>query len=503
MTSDKNILKNEYEKFRSSILGSEVDVKTVDKAWKMALLAHHGQRRKTGEPFVLHGLEVGKKLYEWRLDTEAIVAGILHDAVEDGGAKKEDISKEFGEGVATLVDGVTKISDLKLRGSKNEEFIENLRKMFLAMAKDLRVVLVKLADRLHNMKTLYGVDESKRRRIAEETLQIYAPLAERLGMGEIKSELDDLAFPYVYPKEFERVKSESKSYYKDAEKHVEKMKRTLLASFARAGIRASVSGRKKHLYSLWRKLERPEIAWDFSKIHDIIALRVLVDSVADCYTALGIVHGLFKPVPHLGISDFIAQPKPNGYQSIHTKIFGIGGIITEIQIRTHKMHQEAEYGIAAHWYYSGIKSREGVSEEELEHLRRDKSYSKLYWIRELADWQKEIKDRQEYLNAVRFDALSSRIFVFSPKGDVYDLPNGATPIDFAYSVHTDLSGYVKGAKVNGKIVPLNYRMVSGDVVEIIKTKNFKSPSEGWLNFVKTTQARREIEKSLRKSDSKV
>lgn len=498
------MVKEEYEKFRRDLLGSDdIDIKIIDKAWDFAVLAHHGQFRKTGEPFVLHALEVGKKLYSWKLDAATIAAGFLHDTVEDGGAKREDISKEFGEEVAVLVDGVTKISDIKLRGSKNEEFVENLRKMFLAMASDLRVVLVKLADRLHNMKTLYGVDEIKRKRIAEETLEIYAPLAERLGMGQLKAELDDLAFPYVYPFECAKVKEKSKIYFKDVEKHIEKMKRALLRAYANAELKCTISGRKKHLYSLWKKLERPDISWDFEKIHDIIALRVLVTDVSDCYKALGIVHGLFKPAPQIGISDFIAQPKPNGYRSIHTKVFGSSGRIIEIQIRTYEMHEEAENGIAAHWEYSKVKSGRGVNEEQLEHLKFDKSFSKLHWVRELANWQKEIKDRGEYLNAVRFDALSARIFVFSPKGDVYDLPAGATPIDFAYAVHTGLSGFIKSAKANGKMVPLNYQIKSGDIVEIIKSKNYKIPSQDWLGIVKTTQAKREIEKSLRKEDNPV
>jgi GTP pyrophosphokinase len=501
MNSNDDPVSREYQNFRLLLTGGGMDVKDIDRAWDFAVLAHHGQRRKTGEPFVLHALETAKKLYEWKLDTETIIAGLLHDSVEDGGAKKEDIGMEFGDEVSLLVDGVTKISDLKLRGSKSEEFVENLRKMFLAMAKDLRVILVKLADRLHNMKTLQGVNEEKRKRIAEETLEIYAPLAERLGMGQLKAELDDLAFQYVYPEEYLKVKEVSRPFYKDVEKHIQKMRRALLESFAATDLKSNVSGREKHLYSLWKKLERPEIAWDFEKIHDIVALRILVNTIPDCYKALGIVHGLFKPVPHIGISDFIAQPKPNGYRSIHTKVFGPSGRIIEIQIRTYEMHDEAENGIAAHWAYSEVKSKKGISEERLEKLSFDASFSKLSWVKQLADWQKEIKDRREYLNAVRFDALSERIFVFSPKGDVFDLPRDATPVDYAFSVHTDLSGYIKGAKVNGKIVPLNCKLVSGDIVEIIKTKNYKPPSPGWLDFVKTTQAKREIEKELRKVDN--
>ncbi|KKR11008.1 MAG: (P)ppGpp synthetase I, SpoT/RelA [Candidatus Woesebacteria bacterium GW2011_GWA1_39_21] len=498
MRGDNELIKGEYVKFRLQLMQNGVDVVMINKAWDFAVLAHHGQRRKTGEPFVMHALEVGKKLFEWNLDTQTIVAGILHDTVEDGGALRQDLAEGFGDPVAVLVDGVTKISNIKLRGSKNEEFIENLRKMFLAMAKDLRVVLVKLADRLHNMKTLHGVEEGKRKRIAEETLEIYAPLAERLGMGQVKAELDDLAFPYVYPEEHEKVVSLSKPYYKNTEKDVDTMKRKLLKVLAASGLKSKVSGRKKHLYSLWKKLERPDIAWDFERIHDIIALRVLVETAQDCYKVLGIIHGLYKPVPYIGISDFIAQPKPNGYRSIHTKVFGVGARIIEIQIRTWTMHEQAENGIAAHWAYAGMKLKKGITNDLLDKRPFDKSFTKLSWVKQLADWQKEIKDSSEYMEAVRFDALSSRIFVFSPMGDVYDLPIGATPIDFAYSVHTNLSGFVKSVKVNGKIASLNQQLSSGDVIEIIKNKNYKSPPRDWLDFVKTTQAKREIEKSLRK-----
>ncbi|HLE49375.1 MAG TPA: RelA/SpoT family protein [Patescibacteria group bacterium] len=490
----------EFNHFLEGIKARGLDEVVVKKAWDFALLAHHGQKRKTGEPFVVHCLEVAKQLNDWKLDQDSIVAGLLHDTVEDGGAKFEDIEKEFNGDVSKLVAGVTKISDIRLRGSQSEAFIENLRKMFLAMAKDLRVILVKLADRLHNMKTLWGVDPEKRKRIAEETLSIYAPLAERLGMGEVKSQMDDLAFPYVYPEEYERVKKESKKYYKDAEKQVVKVKRTILKALANHDLSVKISGRKKHLYSLWKKLNRPEIEWDFEKIQDIVALRIITKSISQCYTALGVVHQLYKPVPHLGISDFIAQPKPNGYQSIHTKVFGVNGRIIEIQIRTEEMHEQAEHGIAAHWFLSDLKSKGKFTSEDVEkgELAMVKG-NKLTWVRQLADWQKEIKDQSEYLEAVKFDALGERIFVFSPMGDVYDLPNGATPVDFAYAVHSNLGNFVKAAKVNAKLVPLNHILKSGDVVEIIKQKNEKGPTKDWIGFVNTTLAKREINKYLRKN----
>ncbi|MEK7112218.1 MAG: HD domain-containing protein, partial [Patescibacteria group bacterium] len=324
------------------------DLPAIKRAWRLAKLAHTGQKRFSGEPFVVHPLQVARRLADWRLDTTSIIAALLHDTIEDGGAKREDLVSEFGEEVATLVDGVTKVTTFRLRGSREKEFVENLRKMLLVMAQDLRVILVKLADRLHNMQTLYAVPTEKQKENAQETLDIYAPLAERLGMGRVKGELEDLAFLYVYPEEYEKIFKQSKPFYKEVEEHIEKMRRSLLKALAQEGIRAEIHVRKKHLYSLWRKLARPEIDGDFNKVHDIVALRIIVGTVAQCYTALGKVHSLYKPVPHIGISDFIAQPKPNGYRSIHTKVFGPKGRIVEVQIRTFLMQKEAEFGIAAH-----------------------------------------------------------------------------------------------------------------------------------------------------------
>ncbi len=491
------------EKFRELLVLIESynprreDILLLKRAWRFAKLAHTGQVRKSGEPYVLHPLAVAKILASWRLDIDSVVAGLLHDTMEDGAAKYEDITQAFGEPIAKLVDGVSKVSYLRLRGSSDEEFVENLRKMFLAMAKDIRVVLIKIADRLHNMKTIEALPPEKRKRISKETLEIFAPLAERLGMGQVKAELDDLSFPYVYPEEYEKVKQKSQPYYKKAEEHIEKMKRTLIKALAKEGMRVKIDARKKHLYSLWRKLERKEINWDFEKVNDIVALRILVETVAECYTALGVVHTHYKPVPHLGVSDFIAQPKPNGYQSIHTKVFGPGGRIVEVQIRTYAMHEFAEYGVAAHWVYSQAKSK-GVREEILEKGGVKVSLDKLGWVKQLAEWQKQIHDSQEFLRAVKFDALSHRNFVFSPKGDVYDLPAGATPVDFAYAVHSELGEYIKASKVDGKIVPLDYKLKSGQVVEIIKSKEKRPPSPDWLNFVVTSHARKEIIKALRK-----
>ena len=482
---------------------NEKDTKKIIKAWEFANMAHTGQKRRSGEAYVTHPLEVAKTLCKWRLDTTTIVAGLLHDTIEDGGAKREDIISEFGQEVALLVDGVTKVSNLRLKNKvlslndkdKQEVFVENLRKMLLVMAKDLRVVLVKLADRIHNMETLSALPVDKQRENAKETLEVYAPLAERLGIGKIKGYLEDLSFKYLYPKEYEDLVKKSQAYYKTAEACIEKMRKNILKKMSQEGVKAIVHGRKKHLYSLWKKLQRTEIGGEFENIHDIIALRVLVETVPQCYVALGVVHGTYKPVPRIGVSDFIAQPKPSGYKSIHTKVFGSDGKIVEVQIRTFQMHEEAEFGVAAHWAYSEAKTQNKIKQDALEKSGISVG-EKLSWVKQLVDWQKQIKDSKEYLNAVKFDALEHRNFVFSPKGDVFDLPVGATPIDFAYAVHTNLGNFIQGAKVDGKIVPLSYKLQSGQVVEIIKAKNPKKPTRDWLEFVVTILAKREIKKLL-------
>jgi len=491
--------KKDLQELRRKLLlrSSKKDLQKFDRVWEFAKEAHEGQKRATGDPYVIHGLNTAMILFQWGLDTVSIMAGLLHDTIEDAGVKREEIEKEFGKDIAVIVAGVTKVSHIRLRGSVEDEFVENLRKMFLAMAKDLRVVLVKLADRLHNMRTLYALPQDKQERIARETLQIYAPLAERLGMGEVKGELEDLAFPYLYKSDYMRVKKISSEHDKKIESGIEKMKRKILKELAEEKIRATVQARKKHLYSLWKKLEREGIDWNFEKIYDIVAFRILVDKVWQCYTALGVVHALYKPVPYIGVSDFIAQPKPNGYRSIHTKVLGSNGRIVEIQIRTKEMHEEAEFGIAAHWAYSSAKSQ-GAGEQELEKRGIKADSKKLSWVKQLAKWQKEIVDSKEFLEVVRFDTLKHRIFVFSPKGDVFDLPQDATPVDFAYAVHSGLGSFIKSVKVNGKMVSLDNKLKSGDIVEIIKTKNPRIVNKDWLKFVVTTLARREIQRDLKK-----
>lgn len=468
---------------------------SIRKAWDFAKVAHQGQARLSGEEYIWHPFRVAQTLAKWNLDSTSIIAGLLHDTVEDCNVRIELIAREFGVEVAEIVEGVTKVTSLRLKGSKKEEFVENLRKMLLVMARDLRVVLVKLADRYHNMQTLWPLSEDSQKENARETLEIYAPLSERLGIGEIKGELEDLAFPYVYKDEYRKVATVSKPHYKEAEEHIVQMEEKIGQALEKKRISHKLNARKKHYYSLWKKLERPEINWDFGKVNDIVAVRILLPTIEACYAALGVVHSLYKPVPSIGISDFIAQPKPNGYRSIHTKVFGPGGRIVEVQIRTYEMHDQAEHGIAAHWAYSEIKSK-GVGEEKLEKgVAAEKN--KLAWVRQLVDWQNQMSDTEEFLEAVKFDALSHRNFVFSPEGDVFDLPSGATCVDFAFAVHTDLGKYIAGARVDGRIVPLDYQLKSGQVVEILKAKNPCHPKRDWLDFVVTTNAKREIKKAIR------
>ncbi|PIV00664.1 hypothetical protein COS54_02510 [Candidatus Shapirobacteria bacterium CG03_land_8_20_14_0_80_39_12] len=473
---------------------SNADFKLIQKAFEFAAAAYAGQKRLSGDPVITHPLSVAQILADYKMDSTSIAAGLLHDTMEDGGITKEKLTSEFGKEVANIVDGVTKISQIKLRGSFEEDYVENLRKMILAMAKDLRVVLVKFADRLHNMQTLHFLPPKRQLKNAQETLEVYAPLSERLGMGEMKGDLEDLAFPYVYPEKYKWLIEYSRPYFLKAEEFLEKATRKIYAELAEEGIKAKISSRSKYLYSLWRKLERPEIGNDIEKIYDLVAMRVLVETVKDCYGALGIIHSIWKPVPWIGIRDFIAQPKPNGYRSIHTNVFSFNERILEVQIRTFEMHEEAERGIAAHWFYAYAKAG-GASDQKLEKgiFAPDE---KLSWVKQLVSWQNEVVDSKEYLEALKFDALAHRIFVFTPKGDVYDLPQGATPIDFAYAIHSDLGNEVTGAKVNGKMVALDFKLKSGDMVNIIRKERNK-PSEKWLRFVVTQQARHQILKHVR------
>lgn len=497
MKSSKELEKEYLElKRKIKLYNKKCNFELVDKAWKFAKLAHHGQKRASGASYYTHSLRTAEKLVNWKLDSTSVIVGLLHDTVEKGGATRNDVKDAFGEEIAYLVDGVSEVSKIELKGSDEEVFVENLRKMFLAMAKDIRVVIVRLAERYHNMETLNYMDKEHQKKISKETLEIFAPLAERLGMGEVKGGLEDLVFPYLYPEEHKKVVERSKKYFANNKSRIDMMKRKITRGLAKEKIKATISSRAKHNYSLWTKLERPGIEWDFDKIYDIIAFRVLVDGIEDCYTALGIVHKIYSP-SSLGTKDYIANPKPNGYQSIHTRVIGEQSHITEIQIRTHEMHEQAEFGVAAHWAYTDVKKKAKIHDDDLGKKGVEAKADKLKWVKELAKWQKEIVDSDEFLEAVKFDALSERIYVFSPKGDVYDLPLHASPIDFAYAVHTDLGNYIKGVRVNGKQVSLNKKLHSGDIVEIIKSKNLKKPSHSWVDYVVTTTAKRKIKSRLR------
>ena len=476
----------------------EADQELIRQAYDFARQHHKDQKRLSSDPVTTHGLAVAAIVADWKLDSISIAAGLLHDVIENTPAKIDTIKKRFGKEMAGLVDGLTRVSRVRLRGSSDEQFIENLRKMFLAMSQDLRVVFVKLADRLHNIKTLEYLPPDKQFGIAEETLEVYAPLAERLGMGQIKGELEDLAFMYCYPAEYEWLINYSASYYKQAGERIKKLKRTLLKELAKEGVRVKVDGRAKHLYSLWRKLLRPENEKDINNIHDLMALRIITSDIKECYLALGLVHKLWHPVPRLGVRDWIAQPKPNGYRSIHTNVFLGDGQIIEIQIRTEEMHEQAEHGAASHWYYSQVKA-EGASSRELDKGEIFSSAQKMAWVQQLAAWQDEIVDSGDFIASVKFDALKHRIFVFSPKGDAFDLPDGATPVDFAYAVHTKMGHQACGAKVNGRMVGLDYQLKNGEIVEILLDRHRKGPASSWLDFTKTRLAKKKIKTALKTS----
>lgn len=463
----------------------------IERAFEFAKFAHLGQKRFSGEDYIHHPLGVAEILNEMGLDPATIAAGLLHDLPDDTSISLEEIEKKFGKEISFLVRGVSKLGKLRYpkekldiapidqRAKKPVDLrVENLRRMFFAMAEDIRVILIKLADRLDNMKTLDFVPKEKQKRIALETLEIFAPLANRLGMGEIKGKLEDLAFPYLYPREFKWLIKKVKDKYETRKKYLKKVKPVLNKILAKEKIKPiDINLRAKHYFSLYQKLLRYEM--DLEKIYDLVALRIIVQDIETCYKTLGTIHKYWKPLPGR-IKDYIALPKPNGYQSLHTTVFCLDGKITEIQIRTPKMHQEAEYGICAHW-----ARKEGVNFKT--------QRKKFAWVRQLREWQKEVSDSKEFLDSLKLDFFKNRIFVFTPKGDVIDLPEEATPIDFAYAVHTEIGNHCAGAKVNGKMVSLSDCLKNGDMVEIITNKS-KHPSRAWLEFVKTSLARSQIKK---------
>ncbi len=460
------------------------DLEPVRRAFAYAVECHAGQRRMSGEPYVTHPIASAQILAELGIDPTAICAALLHDVPEDTEASLADIEERFGPEVARLVDGVTKLGKFSTLSHEQQQ-AENIRKMFLAMAEDIRVVLIKLADRLHNMRTLAALPPEKQQRIARQTMEIYAPLAERLGIWQIKWELEDLAFKTLEPERYRELARLLDTRRKGRERYIERAIAVLRPKLEEAGIKAELQGRPKHLYSIWKKMLRKGA--EFGEIYDVYAIRILVDEVRDCYAALGVVHALWRPIPGQ-FDDYIAVPKNNLYQSLHTAVIALDGKPLEIQIRTHQMHQVAEVGIAAHWRYK-------------EATKSDREYdAKLAWLRQLMDWQREVSDAREFVEGIKLDIFQDQVFVFTPKGDIKDLPAGATPLDFAYRIHTDVGHRTIGAKVNNRLVPLDYRLKNGDIVEIVTTKGEHGPSRDWLNIVRTSHAREKIRQWFKRKD---
>lgn len=477
------------------------DISLIEKAYKVAYEAHKGQVRKSGEPYIIHPLCVGIILAELELDKETIVAGLLHDVLEDTTMTPQEIAEEFSEEVLLLVDGVTKLQHLHLTDNnpdpkdKSAERLEmqaeNLRKMFLAMAKDIRVIMIKLADRLHNMRTLKYQSKEGQIRIARETQEIYCPLAQRLGISKIKIELDDLSLKYLEPEAYYDLVKQVAQRKSVRDEYVASLVEEVRKHIKDAGIEAQIDGRAKHFFSIYKKMVNQDKTLD--QIYDLFAIRIIVDSVKDCYAALGVIHEMYKPIPGR-FKDYIAMPKPNMYQSLHTTLIGPTGQPFEIQIRTFEMHRTAEYGIAAHWKYKEVSNNGGaavpmtVSEEE-----------KLSWLRQILEWQRDMSDNKEFMSLLKsdLDLFSDTVFCFTPSGDVKNLPNGSTPIDFAYNIHSAVGNKMIGAKVNGKLVPIDYVIQNGDRIEIITSQNSKGPSRDWLNIVKSTQAKNKINQWFR------
>jgi len=475
--------------------------KEIEKAYLFSLDAHKGQKRKSGEDFFTHPLEVAKILSELKMGSKTVIAGLLHDVIEDTTHNEKEINDLFGAQVASFVSAVTNLtlvdfgefvdSDV-LQEKKRELNIESLRRLFLSMAGDIRVVLIKLADRLHNMRTLEFLPKEKRVRIAQETLEVFAPLANRLGMGAIKADLEDLSFKYLLPDDYSEIQNRTKKLFTGSKKELKKMEDFIKKSFKDSGIEdVKIGSRAKHFYSIFKKLKKT--SGDFDQIYDLMALRIIVPEMEDCYKALGIIHTNFKPLIYR-IKDYIALPKPNGYKSLHTTVFGIDGMIYEIQIRTKEMHEEAEMGVAAHWNYHEKK--------QLIHLGKSHGFTdkKDSWVKALLTWDKEATEDDEFFEGLKIDVFKDRIFIFSPKGDIYDLPEGSTPIDFAYAVHSRLGEKLIGVKVNGKICPIDAKLANRDIVEIITSSSSKGPKKDWLSFAITSKAKQNIRSYFRKKD---
>lgn len=479
----------EYEKKLRELAYKDEAVAIIKKAFLFAAEAHKNERRESGEPYIGHPIAVSLNVAELKLDANTVTAALLHDVIENQGIKMEEIKKEFGKEVAFLVEGVTKVDKIKYRGI--ERAVESLRKMFLATAEDIRVVIIKLMDRLHNMETVSVLPDEKKKRIALETLELYAPLADRLGMWQVKAKLEDLAFPIVHPEECKWTIEQVREKKDEREKYLERFKALIERELKKENIETvRILYRAKHMYSIWKKLVRNEM--NIERIMDLVAIKIILRTVEDCYKTLGIVHKIWKPAPG-HIKDFIALPKPNGYQSLHTYVFGPDKKVVSLHIGTDDMDKEAQYGIAAHWFYEAGGKKNTTK-------RLDEK--RFYWVRQLQEWQEEHKGKthEETLSALKIDFFKNRIFALTPKGDVVDLPEGSTPIDFAYHVHSDIGDHMSGAKVDGRMAPFSHQLKSGSTVEILTQKN-KKPTSDWLDHAKTSLAKGRIRSYLRKVGS--